>query len=622
MVTSLLIGSLIWMAYTILAKKKEQEKTNAEIIQTLKNLYTNVESYDVINNKDDVIEINDVKEVINYQEYLTTYVNGVPEWKFHYVYDAKELDQANTEQKEFYKIFKEAFKNEIYYDLENNSNYSFVLLFDLRDEYNTTKDILILEDRIKKLGLYYPKTKSYGRSILIDKLDSLGDYRGISRIQNDIDFNYTEYDHDIYKLGSTLKKKMQLSDDEVTLLNKLWYPRNNFCSIEFCCIQIVKIYLITIKRLSERFEKNDLEKEFSKIAYILVSKEYKYSKSSYEFKYSIETTTNEIYQNIFKKCENLVREKYDHKRKLNTELNYTKSESIEIIKNKFLNNLDEILVDLESEIINPDLPTEIELNFQNTTRWKKRFEKLKADYTDHLTFKSDILNLAEQNKKNPSIETIFFEASKFMVTRDKEIALELYLNYIYYDVLSDSFNNKQLTKTIQKSLFYNEKQLLDFESIVNDLIKNKNLKSALDKVKLIYKIKRKSIELNENQISEVQKQHSSTVELLNEYLEDVESEHEIELFIEKDIPTINNPIINERIKLTENQILLLEIFKKNDLRVLQSDVDIFAKSKNVFKNYLIDSINEVCFETLDDILIEEIDEFYVINEDNLKIILT
>jgi hypothetical protein len=67
---------------------------------------------------------------------------------------------------------------------------------------------------------------------------------------------------------------------------------------------------------------------------------------------------------------------------------------------------------------------------------------------------------------------------------------------------------------------------------------------------------------------------------------------------------------------------LLEIFKKNDLRVLQSDVDIFAKSKNVFKNYLIDSINEVCFETLDDILIEEIDEFYVINEDNLKIILT
>ena len=209
-----------------------------------------------------------------------------------------------------------------------------------------------------------------------------------------------------------------------------------------------------------------------------------------------------------------------------------------------MDNVDKILSNLGAEIINPDLHAEIELNFQNTTRWKNRFEMLKANYSDQLKFRDEVLNLGEQNKKNPSIETIFFEASKFMVAKNKEVALELYLNYIYHDVLSVTFNNKKLTKTIQKSLFSNEQQLMEFENIINDLIKNKNLKSALDKVRLIYKIKRKSIELNENQIAEVQKQHSGTVELLNEYLEDEGIEYEIKLLIEKSMPIINKTIIN------------------------------------------------------------------------------
>ena len=615
--TSLLIGFITYLVYIMFANKKKQEKSNDELVETLKNLHSNNVSF----NNDNVSVINNVSEAINYQEYLTTYVHGVPEWKFHYVYEANEIEQATPEQKDFYKVFKEAFKNQIYYDLENNSNYSFVLLFDLRDEYNVTKDINLLENRIKQLGLYYPKTKGYGKSILIDKMDSLGDYRGISRIQNDSNFNYTQFDQDYYKLGSILKKKMKLSNDEVTLLNKLWYPRNNFCSIEFCCIQVAKIYLLTIDRLAQKYENRSVEDEFSRIANIIATKRFNYTTSSYELVYNIEPIINEIYLNIFKRCENLVREKYDHKRKINTDINSTMIASKEALKNSVFDIVDVILVDLQSEISIPDPVAEIELNFQNSTRWKNKLEILKTKCIDNLKFKEDVINLAEENKRNTSIETLFFEASKFMAARDKEISLELYLHYIYQDILSVTFNNKKLTKTIQKSLFSNEQQLKEFENVVNNLIKNKNLKSALDQVSLIYKTKRKLIELNQSQIADVQKQHFGTVELLNEYLEEEESEEEIQLNIEKNLSVINNPIINGSIKLTENQISLLEMFKKYNLRVLQSDVDIFAKSKNVFKNYLIDSINEMCFETLDDILIEEIDGFYVINEDHFKKIL-
>ena len=41
----------------------------------------------------------------------------------------------------------------------------------------------------------------------------------------------------------------------------------------------------------------------------------------------------------------------------------------------------------------------------------------------------------------------------------------------------------------------------------------------------------------------------------------------------------------------------------------------------MFRNQLIESINESCFETLDDILIEEEEDYYQINEDYYKQIL-
>ena len=57
----------------------------------------------------------------------------------------------------------------------------------------------------------------------------------------------------------------------------------------------------------------------------------------------------------------------------------------------------------------------------------------------------------------------------------------------------------------------------------------------------------------------------------------------------------------------------LEIFAKGNFSIPQSELETFAKSKGVFKNQLIESINEICYEDLDDVLIEEEDEHYIIN---------
>lgn len=111
---------------------------------------------------------------------------------------------------------------------------------------------------------------------------------------------------------------------------------------------------------------------------------------------------------------------------------------------------------------------------------------------------------------------------------------------------------------------------------------------------------------------------------MNEYLRD-ENLEELD----------NKPVLDEQIEIsidrskTEESISIyskdfifkpihtstLEFFSKNNYSILQSEFEIFAKSKGAFKNQLIENINEICFENLDDVLIEEDEEYYTINED-------
>ena len=618
---SILIGFITYIVYIMLNNKKEQEeKIKKELLNTVLELKLNK-----LENNYNVIEIKNEKEDINYQEYLIDFIEGVPEWKHHYVYDAKEIELATLEQKKFYKIFKESFLNGVFYNLEQNSNYSFILLFDLRDEYNQTKEWDKLENRIKQLGLYYPKTKYYGKSILIDKLDSLGDYNGISRLNNDRIFqgNIYDYNYDIeyWNLGNRLKKKLNLSNFQTELLN-FRCPSNTFCLIEFNLLNVVNVYLKILEGFCRELEEQNIsfQEEINRISAIK-NEHYMFSYDN-NSEYHMKANKSGILEDIFKHCENIVREKYEHKRKLDQYfINRTKKSNEDLFE-KLIDYIEKAKPDILENIPVPDEKTEIELNSQNTTRWKNKLERLKNNYNDPVMFYKQIILLGEQNKKNPSIENIFLDASKLMVSSDKIIALELYLRYIYHDALSVSFSNKKLTTTTQKKLFKNQDQIIEFEKIVEDLIKSRDLNSSLEKLRLIFEVKRKEVKLNQNKILRVQRQHTGTVDLLNEYLiDDEENVKEIGLNLGNDTIQIEKSFSNEEMKFTETQILLIELFKNSKYKVLQSDVDLFAKSKNILKNYLIDSINEKCYEIIDDILIEENDEYYIINEVYFKMIL-
>ena len=617
---SIIYESINWTAL----KKDEKEIQNkliSGIIQSLKKDEVSIDSPKNLSDES-IIDITDEYYSIKGENIIEEV--KVPYWEHKYIYYYSEILRASNEQKQFYSIFKSNFLNGKYLNLEGNTNYAFILLFDLLSEYENHKDIDSLEKQTNILGQYYSVTKPYCDSFFKQKAKNTN----ISEVKKENFYSYEEY----WKLGSKYKDKLKLNEEEVQLLNAIYNPGNNFFNIEYCSIEVLKLYIALIKGLKEKYiqEGTTIDSQFLSVANVIAKR----VNAINSYNYGINSIINELYSYTFKHCENAVREYYGHKRKISTDIYYTNAEIKIEFETKIISKVVEILPILISNVALPDEATEIELYTLNTTRWKIKFEGLTTNYNNKPNeFIDSILALGKLNKKNPSIENIFFEASKFIAKYDKEASLCLYIHYLYHDLKSATFDNKQHTKTIQKSLFNKNEQLHDFEKIVSELIKDKDLDKALKQIPEIYKVKRKKIQLNSDLIKEVQQQHSGTIELLSEYLkDDFEDENntiksqeinsdEIQIQITQKNEEVHQSSFIRELIFTKIHTTALELFAKSNFSIPQNELEIFAKSKGVFKNQLIESINDTCYEFLDDVLIEEEDDYYTINTDYFQRIL-
>lgn len=655
MIALIIIVVILLITFVLPSKKTQIPEAKKNIIkqnsdreqkeELIKNIQKNIKIEVITSNsnnsdKDEsIIDVTgNVYNLRNEQSNLLKHTEGVPVWKHQYVYSPSEINSATKEQIKFYNYFKYRFLKGEYFDLEGNTNYAFILLFDLIGDYENHKNLLEVERQLEELGQYYPKTKSYALSSLIKKLEQIGDSEAIAQLRNQqsSSFRYQQtssntgysFDGNYWGLGTQFQKSLILTNEEVELLNTISYYSNNFFEIKYCSTEIIKLFLAFIKELNLLYstEGTNVQSIVLFIADIIVTKQLKYKANTESYKYTIETYKRVIYTALFKICENAVREKYFHKRKLNTDLEYLNQEYKNDYENKIISKVLQALPKLTSSISLPDEETEIELNSQNTTRWKFKFEELVNSYTHNSEqFVDSIISLGELNKKNPSVENIFFEASKFLSKHNKEAALTLYVYYLYHDLKSVTIDNKPLTKTIQKNLFKTNDQLHDFQIVVSELVKNKNLEKALQGVLKIYEVKRKKIVLDGPSINKEQKKHSETVVLLTNILDDYEDESniiraeqvnndEVKIEITQKTETGKSSAYASAITFTQIQTETLEIFAKYNFLVPQSDLDVFAKLKGVFKNQLIESINEICYENLDDVLIEEEDDQYTINQ--------
>lgn len=553
----------------------------------------------------------------------------VPYWAHNYVYSYSELNYASKAQKDFYTHFKANFLNGIYLDIEGNTNYAFILLFDLLNEFDMHKDLSKLENQLEHLGDNYPRTKSYAINFLLEKMRAVGDTEGIEILKEDhYDYQNTQVTYSTFEWRNRFKKKLNLKKEETKLLDKIWFSGNTFVNIDFCCTEIIKLYLNVIPKLEQLYKSKEtsIKAIFDETADIVVRKHYRYRKGSVNYKYAVDSTEHEFYTNIFKLCENAVRENYGNKRKITVDPYATTADVKAVFEDNILTEAATILSQLVSTITPPDEATEIRLNQLNTTRWRIAFDIISSSYTSNpKDFELQMVKLGNLNKDNPSVENIFFEASKFITKYDKATALSLYIHYIFWDLKSATFDNKQHNKSIQKSLFTTTEQFETFQAIVNQFIKDKDFDKALLTVSQVYAVKRKKIQLDSSSIKEAQQQHSGTVDLLNKYLKD-ENEVPQEAFKETILPEEIQisvaqenqedivSIYSSEFAFSPLHILILEVFHKNNYSLLQSEFEVYVKSNGAFKNQLIDTINEICYDRLDDLLIEEDEEYYTINQ--------
>jgi TM2 domain-containing membrane protein YozV len=565
-----------------------------------------------------------------------------PHWGHTYVYSFNELRNATPAQREFYYYLKEKVLNGEYVDIQGNTNYAFILYFDFLNEYQSHRDIKKLEDQFQLIGQICPKTKNYTFGLLQDELRKRNDSYSTERLKElevpvqRFEYGFTDYNPDLYKLGHKYKDKLGLDKQEIYWLNKFYYPSNVFLSIDGCCKATILSYVKILKELDKRLKKTEttLVKE---VAYFKDKLKTIYANRNSVWGYYDSThlggqAESEVYLTLFKRVENSVREWFGHKRKVSVDFCPSDKDLSMDFEIRIGRLLSAIIEEFRGNLEKPDLETQIALNVQNMARWQVEFDDLKRSFKPESVsiFRDGITHLEETNLKNPNIENIFFEASKFIASYDKVLSLSYYAKYIYYDLRSKSLDKKELTKTVQKSLFRTQEQLDDFKVIIADLMNSSDIQTALDKIAQIYIPKRKRIHLNKIEIKEAEEEHEDTVELLNEYLNSEKDDTITETNYpcdDNDVTIVatgkTNSILTSEIKIGETQEELIKKIVANSFRIHQNEVDKFAYENKMFKNQLIDSINESCAEFLDgEALIEEDGENYIMEESYYKIITT
>lgn len=442
-----------------------------------------------------------------------------------------------------------------------------------------------------------------------------------------------QYDPEGWKIGKKYIRKLSLNDEQAAMLDRLWFADNVFNEIEYCRIQILKQFLRATDYL--RTHCIPVNKSYAtvieELSEIIVCLQYNYRKESLNYRYTYDAVQTEIFNHILKLCENNVREVYGIKRKINTDFNYTHPDIQHQYGRKIVSKLEVFLTENHHQILDADHRTNIILNENNTGRWKSKFETIKENFSNALAFEREIFRLADVNIKNPSQDVIFFEASKFISKHDRISALKLYLHYFEKDLNSSQSDRKQLTKNIQKSLFSTNEQFTDFEDILNEFITTRNLEAAIEKASKLYLPKRKKIVIDRDAVENVQRQHSGTVALLEEYLRDdyeeensteqpaeTEEEDELTMNITHQHAETDIQKYIEELNLSEIQQEILDLFEKQSFNIPQNEMAVYLQAKNLFMGSTIDSINDLCFETLDDVLIEEEDEYFTINTDYYK----
>lgn len=577
---------------------------------------------------------------LNKKNALRQYPKSIPYWGRIENITYSDIEKTTPQQKNFYTSFKDSFLKGIYYNLDfGSSNYIFILVFDFLREYEKDKDLQKLSRHFTTLKKNYYDCISWCNFFLKEILIKIGDEKALANHIKNIKYelDYRSLDTSNFVYGYKYKIKLNLSDSEVVHLNQINLLENSFNTIEPAQIEIFKLYLKTLAGLIKSYVEDNITIDiaFKTVADIIARKNFRFRNGSRNYYKSINNSYEDFVQYILKSCENEVRKKYIVKTKIIKGSTLFHVEAKKVFDSLIVQKVAAVIEPLIQDIEEIDASFEVELNTLNPSRWKVKFEMLKNSYSGNLnTFSEAVHQLYNLNPGNQTIENLYLDAAKFIVNDSKEVTLSFYIQYIDKNRIKDIYKAKPLPRNFNKLLFADKKQQEKYEAIVEGYKKDNDLANALQQIPKIYEVVRKKISIDSETVKDVQKSHAETVELLEEYLKDEQDEvihqpmvtkpaKEVKATVDKKTAKAKNAKPQKTtlqskflatINFNEIDITLLEMFEKNNFSMLQSTIEQFAKSNGVFKNQLIEHINDLCFDVLDDLLIEEEDENFTINK--------
>ncbi|GHV55758.1 hypothetical protein FACS1894182_00750 [Bacteroidia bacterium] len=202
----------------------------------------------------------------------------------------------------------------------------------------------------------------------------------------------------------------------------------------------------------------------------------------------------------------------------------------------------------------------------------------------------------------PTARSIFFQAHQFMAKYNSGYSLLLYLQYLHVKTSSATFRHRKVSEEFKKILFRTKMQEATFSQICSLLKEKGNLNQAIDETKRLFHLTRREISLDVPAIEAVSREHLQTAELLGKYLED-----EPEMLPEVPVSALVSPENN-------HEQTLFRLFEENNFMLKKKVLDSFSKNNGLFCSSLIQQINEMYYEALDDLLIEEEGDDYLINK--------
>ncbi|TDN40473.1 hypothetical protein E4631_10900 [Hymenobacter sp. UV11] len=437
---------------------------------------------------------------------------------------------------------------------------------------------------------------------------------------------YTYYDYEPPSLGKIYREKLGLTPRQVSWVNRFPLPTNSFLdTMEAGREATVRLYLALLPLLEQQ-----LKAEGSTLAQTVKTldsraKSLRYYANTSWYTPAAPKTGADTYLAIFRLCENAVRERFGHKRKMSSVFGGALAELAPVFRELLGRRVEELLPPLLALVPAPDHKTELLLNEQNTGRWKAELEQLT---TTGPALEKALAALAARNARNPALGALYQEATRRLAPTNREEALRYHLRYLH-QLQARFAEAKPLPKALHKQLFALPEQAARFQGLVNELAFYKNLDGTLAKVPTVYVQPRKKIELNRSAIHAVRDQHAGTVALLNEYLQDAPAPTPPPTA--KPAKATRRPQAARPAKalnpaapaaypfapglgLTAPQQALLQLFGERALALPQAEIEALAKAHGVLRNQLIDGLNEVCYALLDDVLIEESDDDYTIYE--------